>query len=137
VHSELTFLYVEDDSYSREVMKILLHEILGYATLTIFDDSANFEARLDGLTYVPDIIFLDIHVDPLTGFEMLKIIRQHPRIKNARVIALTASVMATEVDDLRSAGFDGLVAKPLNQSEFPSMVERIARGEIIWDELWD
>ena len=137
MHSELTFLYVEDDSYSREVMKILLHEILGYATLTIFDDSANFEARLDGLTYVPDIIFLDIHVDPLTGFEMLKIIRQHPRIKNARVIALTASVMATEVDDLRSAGFDGLVAKPLNQSEFPSMVERIARGEIIWDELWD
>lgn len=135
--SDLSFLYVEDDKNSREVMKILLRDVLGYTRVMIWADSNDFDNRLNSLSEVPDIIFLDIHLEPLNGFEMLTIVRKNAQLTHTKVIALTASIMATEVDDLRNAGFDGLIAKPLNQSEFPSMVKRIMQGETIWDELWD
>lgn len=130
-------LYVEDDKFSRQIMDILLVRTLGFENYTVFDNSADFANRLDALTYVPDVIFLDIHVDPIDGYEMLKICRTKEYLKETPIVALTASIMAAEVDLLRSAGFDGLIGKPIDQMRFPELIERIVRGEIVWDEVWE
>jgi CheY-like chemotaxis protein len=126
------FLYVEDDAISRNIMKTLLVRLMGYKNLTIFEDSANFIAKVEGLPTPPDIFFLDIHMQPHTGFELLRQLRQHPVYQNKKVIALTASVMNEEVDELRHAGFDGGMAKPLDQNEFPDLVKRILNNERVW-----
>ena len=65
------FLYVENDEMSREVMKALLTRGLGYRDVTIFENSVNFEKQLEGLTSRPDVIFVDIHMEPIDGFAML------------------------------------------------------------------
>lgn len=130
-------LYVEDDKFSRQIMDILLVRTLGFESYTVFDDSADFSNRLDSLTYVPDVIFLDIHVDPIDGYEMLKICRTKDYLKNTPIVALTASIMAAEVDLLREAGFDGLIGKPIDQIRFPDLIKRIVQGELVWDEVWE
>lgn len=62
---------------------------------------------LASLESPPDLIFLDIHVQPINGFEMLVLIRQNPAFVNVPVVALTASVMGEEVKRLREYGFTG------------------------------
>lgn len=124
--------YVEDDSLSRMVMEILLREKMGLLNIVILADSSNFEDKIDEFPFVPDIIFLDIHVKPLNGFQMLEILRQHPVYRNKPTIALTASVMNEEVDKLQQAGFDGVLAKPLNEETFPEILQRLLGGEHIW-----
>jgi CheY-like chemotaxis protein len=84
----------------------------------------------------PDVVFLDIHVDPLDGFGMLKLLKRSPSLKNVPVIAMTASVMNEEVAQLQTAGFDGCIAKPIDKNEFPSLLERILKGEKIWSILY-
>lgn len=129
------FVYVEDEALSRAVMEILMVRGLGYNNLTIFEDSTDFMAKMENLPEVPDVIFLDIHVQPYSGFEMLKMLRAHDRFKDVTVIALTASVMNEEVDYLRDAGFNGGIAKPIDQATFPETLQCILAGEEVWSIL--
>lgn len=128
-----TILYVEDDAENREIMRLLVEEILGFTGLTIFADSENFIERLEALMPKPDIILLDIHVPPYDGFQMLSMIRAHAGFQDTPVAALTASVMNEEVNQLKTAGFDGVIAKPLDMDNFPAALYRITNGETVWD----
>ena len=130
--SEPVILYVEDDALSREVMQTLLTRGLGYKNVTVFENSVAFEAKLDNLPTVPDIIFLDIHVEPIDGFTMLNLIRQRGKYNLTRVVALTASVMNEEVKKLKDAGFNGVIAKPLNYETFPNTLRHILDKEDYW-----
>lgn len=126
------FLYVEDDPFSRIVMEMLLVRGLGYKNLTIFENSHNFIERVEQLPEVPDVIFLDIHMQPYSGFEMLSMLREHPIYRDVRVVALTASVMNEEVDLLKTANFNGVIAKPIEQTVFAELLQRILNGEGVW-----
>ncbi len=128
----LSFVYVEDDMLSREVMQLMMENAMGVTDLTLFEDSTDFLTRLEALEHTPDIILLDIYVRPHDGFDMLKMLRKTLRYNATRIIALTASVMNEEVEKLRIAGFDGAIAKPLSVTTFPSLIERIVRGESVW-----
>ena len=125
-------LCVEDDSSNRLVMKLLVEKTLHANYYAILEDSADFLARVRDLPVRPDIILLDIHVSPLNGFQMLQLIREDPVYCNTKVVALTASVMNEEVEQLRKSGFDGAIGKPIILSTFPVIIERILKGETIW-----
>lgn len=133
MQSNPVVLYVDDDPGSREVMDLLLSAVMELAHVTILPDSTRFIETLTSLQPHPDIILLDIHVDPLDGFEMLNVIRTLPKFSNTTVVALTASVMNEEVQRLQMAGFDGVIAKPIDIDTFPSLLSRILQGERYWN----
>jgi CheY-like chemotaxis protein len=125
------FLYVEDDPDSRDVMRLLLRE-LGYAHISIFEDSTNLMERLGKLDPKPTIIFLDIHMKPDDGFTMLKQLRAHKEYENTRIVALTASVMNEEIVTLKNSRFNGVIAKPIDPETFPKLLDAILKGEEVW-----
>lgn len=131
--NEHVFLYVEDDPNSREALTVILQRVMKAEHTYIFEDSTAFADRVAKLPQRPDIILLDIHMEPITGFEMLELLRTELGYESARIIALTASVMNEEVDLLKEKGFDSVIAKPVNVAKFPELIQRIADGETIWD----
>jgi CheY-like chemotaxis protein len=124
-------LYVEDDPQSRTVMRMLLKR-LGLSHVTILENSADFLTVISSLEPKPNVIFLDIHMEPYSGFEMLQMLRQLDWASRTPVFAITASVMNEEIQQLRTAGFSGCLAKPLDLSSFPDTFNRILAGETIW-----
>jgi len=98
----------------------------------ILSSGWNFIERVEALSPQPDVIFLDIHVKPYDGFEMLKMLREHPNYRKVPVVALTASVMNEEVEQLRVAGFDSCFATPLDIDQFPDRLQRVLNGEVMW-----
>jgi two-component system sensor histidine kinase BarA len=132
MNNQPTVLYVEDDPQSRKLMNMLLKGRMGLSNVTIFEDSTDFTSRIESLETKPDIIFLDIHMKPYDGFEMLEMLRKIESTSDTPVIALTASVMNEEVHRLRTAGFNGCLAKPIDLNTFPEMMTRILDGEVIW-----
>lgn len=127
-----SFFYVDDDDFSRQIMEMLLTRQLGYSDVTILEDSTDIIKRVEALPEMPDIFLLDIHMHPHNGFEVLKMLRAHPTTNSKPVIALTASVMNEEIQLLREAGFDGVIAKPINMDQFPATLDRIMAGEKVW-----
>ncbi len=127
-----TILYVEDDPHSRRLMTMLLKGRMQLPHVTILEDSADFMARVNALEPPPDLILLDIHVEPHDGFAMIEMLRQSPRLGHKPIVALTASVMNEEVNRLQTAGFNGCLAKPIDINQFPHMIARILDGETVW-----
>jgi CheY-like chemotaxis protein len=132
-NSQHSFLYVEDDSSSRHLIQILMGTVLGYKQITIFEDSERFLDRVRALPAVPDVVFLDIHVAPHDGYTLLDMLRKEPDYEKVPVVAMTAGVMAADVDRLKRAGFNGLIGKPIRKKMFPAQLEKILAGEPIWE----
>jgi two-component system cell cycle response regulator DivK len=129
---QYSYLYVEDDPLSQEIMRMIMAHGMGVENLMIFDNSQDFMKRTLGLNPKPEIIMLDIHISPLDGFEMLSLLRSNRDFRETKIIALTASVMNEEVEKLRRAGFDGAIAKPLSLHTFPGLMQQIIAGEHVW-----
>lgn len=127
-----TVLYVEDDPRSRKVMTMLLCGSMGLPNVTVLEDSQDFLSKVQSLSPKPDVIFLDIHVEPFNGFKMLEMLRQNQEFHHVPVVALTASVMNEEVEQLRAAGFHSCLAKPIDIDTFPDVLNRILEGESVW-----
>ena len=132
MNDQAVVLYVEDDPQSRKVMRMVLKGRMNLTHVTILENSEDFLQRLEEMEPKPDVIFLDIHMQPHNGFEMLKMLQQCQWLKQTRIIALTASVMNEEVHQLRTSGFHGCLAKPIDITTFPETFNRIVAGESIW-----
>jgi len=125
-------VYVEDDENSIFVMKMVVERVMKLPTLYVLQSRADFIQQVKGLGVVPDIFLLDVQMKPYDGVELLSMLRKDPQFKCSKVIALTASVTNEEVSLLKSGGFDGAIAKPLNIEVFPDLIARIINGEQVW-----
>lgn len=132
--SRQVILYVEDDNLSREIMEMLFDDFPEYE-LIMYADSQDFESKLTGLPDELSLVLLDIHVQPYSGFEMLKMIRQVDRFRAVPIFALTASVMNEEINRLRQDGFNGAIAKPIDQDQFGDYIKDAISGKAIWTIL--
>ena len=130
--SQPVVLYVEDDAQSRRIIHMLLVKRMGLQDLTILENSQNFLTVVSALDPKPNVVFLDIHMQPHNGFEMLAMLRQLEWSRSIPIVALTASVMSEEIQQLRTAGFNGCLAKPIDLRTFPETFNQIVMGQSIW-----
>lgn len=79
-----------------------------------------------------DLILLDIQLPYEDGYAVLKEIRAHSKLKETRVVAVTANVLPQDEQKARNAGFDGFIGKPLDFDRFPKQIQALLKGEEIW-----
>lgn len=125
-------VYVEDDKHSLDVLTFILTRIMDFPAPFLFEDTQNFKTRLTSLPVVPDIIFVDIWIEPDDGYTVLNTIRNEPLYNDCAVIAISASVMTDEIQQLKAAGFNGLIAKPIRTRYLMESIPRILLGESVW-----
>jgi CheY-like chemotaxis protein len=103
-----TVAVVDDNSDNRLIIRTILedqYEIEEFATGT--------EAIQSFRQQRPDVVILDISLPELDGTEILRLIRNDPRLRDLPVIALTAHAMVGDREKYLNAGFDDYVAKPI------------------------
>jgi CheY-like chemotaxis protein len=66
----------------------------------------------------PNLVLLDLKMPRVDGFEVLRWIRQHPRIKNLRVVVLTSSHQLRDVNEAYRLGANSFLVKPLDFENF-------------------
>ena len=109
-----TILIVEDNEKNMKLVRDVL-QVKGYATLEAVtgEDGVRLAAE-----HRPVLVLMDIQLPGISGIEALKRLRADPATASIPVIAVTASVMASDRRNITDAGFDGYVGKPLNLREF-------------------
>lgn len=80
-----------------------------------------------------DLILMDIRLPYEDGYQALKKIRNHPRLCDVRVVAVTAEASPEEMAKAHAAGFDGFLGKPLDTDRFPEQIRRLLAGEAVWE----
>ena len=70
----------------------------------------------------PDIIFLDIGLPGLNGYEVARAVRADPVLSHARIIAVTGSGQEHDRDAARAAGIDQYLVKPIDLAFVESLL---------------
>ena len=80
-----------------------------------------------------DLILMDLRMPHEDGYDALDQIRDHPRLKDTIVVAVTAHGSSEELKKAKQAGFNGFLNKPLDPDRFPEQIRRVLQGEAIWE----
>ena len=81
----------------------------------------------------PDLLLLDLKMPRVDGFEVLRWIRQHPKIKNLRVVVLTASTQIRDVNEAYRIGANSFLVKPLDFENFVETSKALRNYWLILD----
>ncbi|NPU96137.1 MAG: response regulator [Candidatus Omnitrophica bacterium] len=112
---------VEDNPDNRLLVQAILedlYEVVEYET---------GPEALEGMENdPPDLVLLDISLPGMDGAEVLRRLRESPRLKTLPVVALTAHAMAGDREKYLKAGFDDYVTKPILDEGI--LLEVIASG---------
>ncbi|MEN9500753.1 MAG: hypothetical protein RI964_38 [Pseudomonadota bacterium] len=113
-------LLVEDDAINQMVARELLRQ-LGVA-VTVANNGIEALAILAETTF--HLIFMDIQMPEMDGYETTKLIRQHPQYQHTPIIAMTAHATTTEPDKCLAAGMNDYLSKPCTPAELMNMLSK-------------
>jgi signal transduction histidine kinase/CheY-like chemotaxis protein len=111
-------LVAEDNDINQVVAQQIL---LSYGLqVDLVDDGQQCIDALENGHY--DLVFMDLHMPNVDGFEACSIIRQiNPNIP---IVALTAAVLKDEVQKALDAGMDSHLAKPIDHVQLKYVLNR-------------
>jgi len=101
-------LVVDDIEANRRLIK----EYLSQVNLDVIEAEDGQKALLFTDEYRPDMILMDIRMPIMDGYEATQQLKANPNTLDIPVIALTASVTAS--DQSKAHCFDGYLSKPIN-----------------------
>ena len=116
-----TLLIVEDDPLSLK----LLCDILtadGHAVL----QASRARDALDLLCeHLPDLIITDLLLPDMSGLRLTRMIRADPMLRDIPVLAMSAFSVPEDLQDVRDAGCDGFLTKPVSLAAVRREVARL------------
>jgi PAS domain S-box-containing protein len=71
----------------------------------------------------PDVVLLDLSLPDMDGRDVLRRLKAAPETTDIPVVVLSAEAAPTRVDELRAAGADGYLTKPLDVKEFLTILD--------------
>jgi CheY-like chemotaxis protein len=120
-------LIIDDNSNNLGVLAELL--ALEGVTYTAVQNPTTVKDILQKIKQL-DVIFLDLEMPGINGYDMLKIFKADARFGKVPVVAYTVHV--SEVNVANQLGFHSFLGKPLDADRFPDQLARILRGERVW-----
>ncbi len=112
-------IIADDDSVTRHLLRTLLRQ---HNVDVVGEASNGKEALLKCAAAIPDILFLDINMHEMGGFETLQHTRQ--TLPNLAVIMISSDSTADNVQKAHAQGAHGFIVKPFTPAR---VMEAIAR----------
>ena len=105
----LRLMVVDDNADAAEVLRLLL-EALGHDVAIEHDARRAIERAR---SYAPQIMFLDIGLPDMDGYELVRHLRSMPAMADAVFVAVTGYGQPEDKARARESGFDHHVVKPV------------------------
>lgn len=114
-----TIMIVDDIEYNIIVLKKLIDS----ENVTYIEARSGAEAFVKLSNAKPDIIFMDIRLPGISGFDVTDIIKKNKKLKEIPVIAFTASMVRHKNDNIDKL-FDGYLQKPVFKKDIDNILHK-------------
>ncbi|MBF2007518.1 MAG: AAA family ATPase [Chlorogloeopsis fritschii C42_A2020_084] len=101
---------VVDDKWANRSILVNILQPLGFDVIEATD---GLDCLKKVLEFKPDVIFMDLVMGGMDGFEATRRLRKLPELKEVVVIAVSASVFDFDQTQSREVGCDDFLAKPI------------------------
>jgi len=118
-----SILIVEDDPDGQA----LVEHIVNYMRFDcdVAGDAENAEQLLFHSDTVYSAIIVDLGLPGKSGWELLQVIREHPKTMNSTCIAVTAFHTSKTREEALRLGFDAYFSKPIDANMLALELEKI------------
>ena len=114
----------DDDKEDREIFIEALGDIPLRTEVTQFDNGVDLMDNLFSSEKLPDVIFLDLHMPIMDGFECLMDIRNFAKFDGIKIVVYSTSFVQREVNQLRKDGADQYLQKPTSYSDLKALLSK-------------
>ncbi|RDY31054.1 response regulator [Lachnotalea glycerini] len=130
--SGVKILLVEDNEIN-VMVATQLFEKLGASVETAANGSIGFDKFVSSKNGYYDIVFMDVQMPVMNGYEATKAIREskHEQAKIIPIVAMTADVFAEDIARARECGMNAHLAKPFEMSQFCELLNNLIVGNDI------
>lgn len=112
----MTALIIDDEELARNILKTYLRD---YPTIEVIGECANgFEGLKSIQELKPDLIFLDVQMPKITGFEMLELLENRPMI----VFSTAYNEFAIRAFELNAVDY---LLKPYSRQRFDAAIGKV------------
>ncbi len=126
-----TILIVDDKQENRDVLFSML-TMLGF---NVVEASNGQECVAQAKEIQPDMIFMDLIMPVITGFEAVQLLRQMPEFKDTPIIANSASVFEADQKKSLIAGCNAFMPKPVEEDKLFRLLVEYLKLEWIYKEV--
>lgn len=120
-----TVLVVEDNELNLRLFCDLL-QAHGYLAHQVKDGR---EAMDRAREVRPDLIIMDIQMPHVSGLELIGCIRAEPQLRDTPVMAVTAYAGERDEEQIRAAGADSYISKPIALQRFLDAVAALVADD--------
>ena len=120
-----TILVVDDSPFIVDVFVTML-ERGGYRTVAAYGGEECIEILK---TVTPDLILLDIMMEPVDGWETLERIKENPKTKEIPVLMLTAKQLTPTEAQEYGIYIEDYVLKPITHRELYDAIEHVLKRQ--------
>lgn len=118
-----TILVVDDEPFICRSLSFVLRKG-NYKVL----EARNGEEALAAIReHRPDLVFLDVMMPKINGFEVTEFVRSDPELVHTKIILLTAKGQDSDREIGRKAGADDYMTKPFSPRELVARVKAVLR----------
>ncbi len=123
-NKKIKILIADDNQNIRDALTYLLEDE-GYELLLAKDGAEALQKVRD---LRPDILFLDIMMPEINGYDVCRTIKADPLLKDTYVIMLTAKGQVAEQERGTEVGANEYIVKPFSPMEILAKVKSIFRN---------
>lgn len=128
-------LLVEDNPADMRLMKDLFEDLQSSLQLSWVTNGH------DALDYVygrndyqgstsPDVILLDLGLPRITGYDVLKQLKENPELSKIPILIFTTSRNPLDCSQCEALGADGYISKPNSLKGYEELAEHLLHQEI-------
>jgi CheY-like chemotaxis protein len=118
-------LIVDDDPFIRKLVSTTLEDVAGFELVEAGDGGEALEVAAG---QPPELVFLDIDMPRVDGYEACRRLRARPETAEATIVMLTAAAGAEAERQAEDAGADLFLTKPFSPLELLRLVSDLGDG---------
>jgi DNA-binding response OmpR family regulator len=80
--------------------------------------------------YHPDLMILDVMLPDINGKQVCELIKRDPTLTDIKILCISGMVEEDKIDDLKAAGADDFLQKPLDIDELMRRVCQLLEIEV-------
>ena len=119
-----TVLYIEDNDTNLLLVKQLLAERTNIQLLHAYTVKSGLESAL---AHHPDIILMDLDLPDMSGFEGIKLLKNHSTLEATPVIAVSAYADQENIGRASQLGFVEYITKPMDINNFLAKIDKYSK----------
>jgi CheY-like chemotaxis protein len=123
-----SILLVDDDPASNYLAKLLLLEIDPEFDIHVRyhgQEALEYIKAADGEIVAPNLIFLDLNMPVMDGFEFLEHFTQLPASESTSIVLLTSSAYPKDIERAKAYNITHFINKPLTEEQLREVLANV------------